>query len=284
MAQAFFFLPPPPQLNMYVAIFPLQAYCQGFWMVTCKEKKNWNRERTVLQNCSMQLPKAPTMLKWTGILYRKILKRSWLLNILRKKQCSHKCFSLNQIHCQLNCRVKMSAGKLGACQRKRKNFHVKWKSTLGNGIPRNRKCPSMAQHPVHCFPLISLYIHQVLFAVCVQYNPIYPDQQEVKHEQVPLWLRWLRTKDKLYANGARKLGISQPMPFLKFESFAQGNLWPLQGETVPRGALTLESGTVMCRGHDPLFSGQLALLSLPIYHQCATHVPLILNFWKFLHF
>ena len=35
------------------------------------------------------------------------------------------------------------------------------------------------------------------------------------------------------------------------------------------GALTLESGTGMCRGHDPLFSGQSALPSLPIYHQCA---------------
>ena len=29
----------------------------------------------------------------------------------------------------------------------------------------------------------------------------------------------------------------------------------------------------MCRGHDPLFSGKSALPSLPIYHQCATHVP-----------
>ena len=29
----------------------------------------------------------------------------------------------------------------------------------------------------------------------------------------------------------------------------------------------------MCRGHDPLFSGQSTLPSLPIYHQCAAHVP-----------
>ena len=35
----------------------------------------------------------------------------------------------------------------------------------------------------------------------------------------------------------------------------------------------MESGTGMCRGHDPLFSGQSALPSLPIYHQCAAHVP-----------
>ena len=45
-------------------------------------------------------------------------------------------------------------------------------------------------------------------------------------------------------------------------------------------ALTLESGMGMCRGHDPLFSGHSALLSLPIYHQCAAHVPpSIFNFW-----
>ena len=29
----------------------------------------------------------------------------------------------------------------------------------------------------------------------------------------------------------------------------------------------------MCRGHDPLFSCQLALLSLPICQQCAAHMP-----------
>ena len=40
----------------------------------------------------------------------------------------------------------------------------------------------------------------------------------------------------------------------------------------------------MCRGHDPLFSGQSALLSLPIYCQCAAHVPPIFNFWKFFAF
>ena len=39
------------------------------------------------------------------------------------------------------------------------------------------------------------------------------------------------------------------------------------------GALPLEGGIGMCRGHDPLFSGQLALPSLPICHQCAAHVP-----------
>ena len=40
------------------------------------------------------------------------------------------------------------------------------------------------------------------------------------------------------------------------------------------GELTLESGMGMCHGHDPFFfSGQSALLSLPIYHQCTAHVP-----------
>ena len=40
----------------------------------------------------------------------------------------------------------------------------------------------------------------------------------------------------------------------------------------PGGALPLEGGMGMCRGHDLLFSGQSALPSLPIYHQCAVHV------------
>ena len=49
------------------------------------------------------------------------------------------------------------------------------------------------------------------------------------------------------------------------------------------GALTWKGGMGMCRSHDPLFSGQSALPSLPIYHQCATHVPPICNFRKILH-
>ena len=28
----------------------------------------------------------------------------------------------------------------------------------------------------------------------------------------------------------------------------------------------------MCRGHDPLFSGQSEIPSLPIYYQCAAHI------------
>ena len=35
---------------------------------------------------------------------------------------------------------------------------------------------------------------------------------------------------------------------------------------------------IMCRSHDPLFSGQLALPSLLISHQCAAHVPPIFKF------
>ena len=54
----------------------------------------------------------------------------------------------------------------------------------------------------------------------------------------------------------------------------------------PGRALTLESNTGMCRGHDPLFSGQLTLLSQPIYHQCAAHVrpPFSIKLEKNLHF
>ena len=48
------------------------------------------------------------------------------------------------------------------------------------------------------------------------------------------------------------------------------------GAGTPGVALALEGG-VGC-GHDPLFSGHSALPSLPIYHQCAAHVPLIFNF------
>ena len=49
--------------------------------------------------------------------------------------------------------------------------------------------------------------------------------------------------------------------------------WELFGYgTVPGRALTLESCTGMCHGHDPLLSGPSALSSLPIYRQCAAHV------------
>ena len=41
-----------------------------------------------------------------------------------------------------------------------------------------------------------------------------------------------------------------------------------------------EGGMGMCRGHDPLFSGQSALPSLPISHQCAVHMPPFSNFRK----
>ena len=50
------------------------------------------------------------------------------------------------------------------------------------------------------------------------------------------------------------------------------------------GALTLERGMGMCRGHDPLFSGQSPLPSPPIYPQCAALVPPVLeNFCIFNH-
>ena len=67
-------------------------------------------------------------------------------------------------------------------------------------------------------------------------------------------------------------------PFLKFkaDSHIQTCLFdPYIEEWWPwgEGALTLESGTGMCHSHDPFFLGQSALPSLPIYHQCAAHVP-----------
>ena len=37
--------------------------------------------------------------------------------------------------------------------------------------------------------------------------------------------------------------------------------------------VTQKGGMGMCRSHDPLFSGQSALPSLPIYHHCAALVP-----------
>ena len=58
----------------------------------------------------------------------------------------------------------------------------------------------------------------------------------------------------------------------------------LKPKQSPGGALTLEMGTGMCRNHDPLFSGQSALPSLPIYHQCAAHEHPIFKFRKILHF
>ena len=54
--------------------------------------------------------------------------------------------------------------------------------------------------------------------------------------------------------------------------------WCNQGLSGPprgpksRGGTDLESGYGYMY-HDPLFSGQLALPSLPIYHQCTAHVP-----------
>ena len=51
------------------------------------------------------------------------------------------------------------------------------------------------------------------------------------------------------------------------------------------GALALKSGTWMCHRHDPHFSGQSALPSLPIYHQCTAHIPLPFSiFKKICHF
>ena len=44
------------------------------------------------------------------------------------------------------------------------------------------------------------------------------------------------------------------------------------------GALTLERGMGMWHGHDPLFSDQSPLPSLPIYRHCTTLVPLVFNF------
>ena len=56
----------------------------------------------------------------------------------------------------------------------------------------------------------------------------------------------------------------------------------------PGGALTLERGMGMCRGHDPLFLGQSPLPSPPIYPQFTVNVPLSYPlfsiFRKFLHF
>ena len=54
------------------------------------------------------------------------------------------------------------------------------------------------------------------------------------------------------------------------------------------GALTLERGMGMCHGHDPFFSGQLPLLSLPIYHQsvrrsCDPRFQFLEKFWIFSH-
>ena len=50
---------------------------------------------------------------------------------------------------------------------------------------------------------------------------------------------------------------------------------------VPEGeGPALECGKGMCRIHDPLFSGQSVLPSLPMYHQSPIHVPSIFNFQK----
>ena len=53
------------------------------------------------------------------------------------------------------------------------------------------------------------------------------------------------------------------------------------------GGLTLERGMGMCRSHDPLFSGQSPLPSLPIYRQmhcsCDPRFQFLENVWIFSH-
>ena len=56
------------------------------------------------------------------------------------------------------------------------------------------------------------------------------------------------------------------------------HLWMLSILLPGGGALTLERGMGMCRGHGPLFSGQSPLPSPPIYRQCAALVPPVFNF------
>ena len=70
---------------------------------------------------------------------------------------------------------------------------------------------------------------------------------------------------KAYANSRFVMYIISQQTILK--------AYPIMYPRAGGGALPLEGGTGMCHGHDPLFSGQLALPSLPISHQCAAHVP-----------
>ena len=71
----------------------------------------------------------------------------------------------------------------------------------------------------------------------------------------------------------QRLGIITLLP--KGDNASPIAFLPNVCETNPRGVLRCKRYTGMCRGHDPLFSGQSALPrpSLPIYNQCAAHVP-----------
>ena len=65
---------------------------------------------------------------------------------------------------------------------------------------------------------------------------------------------------------------------------ARGKISGRAADVIGGGALTLERGTGMCRGHDPLFSGQSPLPSLPSYPQWAARVTPFSIFRKFVHF
>ena len=77
------------------------------------------------------------------------------------------------------------------------------------------------------------------------------------------------------------IGYYRPMVQISLQN-SGGKVNPLP--LGPGGALTLEMGTGMCRGHDPLFSGQSPLPSLPIYRQCSALETPFSIFRKFLHF
>ena len=73
--------------------------------------------------------------------------------------------------------------------------------------------------------------------------------------------------------------------FLKHQFFNHevDQILDATGKVLP-GGTDLERGYGDVPGHDPLFSGHPALLTLPIYHHCAALMPPFSNFRKNFHF
>ena len=69
-----------------------------------------------------------------------------------------------------------------------------------------------------------------------------------------------------------------------YMQFCNAEPHPIGRKPPGGGGTDLERGIGMCRGHDPLFSGHPALLSLPMYHHCAALMPPFSNFRKNFQF
>ena len=99
-----------------------------------------------------------------------------------------------------------------------------------------------------------------------------------------VYLSGVFTRDSLHLLVGEEVGLTLDLHLLRHckpgeQAFKnEGGGAELKSFGGDRGALTLERGMGMCRGHDPLFSGQSPLPSPPVYRQSAALVPPVFNF------